>query len=78
MSFGRFGANICVALSSEDRHEVMKVTLTTKANHFIKVMDHLNKEMQKYSEDNFNKMISFRSQRYFHYFMTIFTYRIQF
>ena len=31
---------------SEDRHEVMKVTLTTKANHFIKVMDHLNKEMR--------------------------------
>ena len=40
---------------SEDRHEVMKVTLTTKANHFIKVMDHLNKEMQKYSEVITNK-----------------------
>ena len=40
---------------SEDRHEVMKVTLTTKANHFIKAMDHLNKEMQKYSEVITNK-----------------------
>lgn len=47
--------NLVLYAISEDRHQVMKVTMTAKAKNFTKVMDHLNKEMQKYSEVITNK-----------------------